>query len=92
MEEHAGLESTVTVRNEFSAVELTLRPYGRGRRLEIRSTLFNTVALLDATVAVDFAPVYAALEALDDLAPDAVLAEDPLFTHGTQAYARRRRD
>lgn len=48
-------------------------------------------ALLDATVAVDFAPVYAALEALDDLAPDAVLAEDRLFTRGTQAYARGRR-
>ena len=50
MEEPSELESTVTVRNEFSAVEMTLRPYGRGRRLEIRSTLFNTVALLDATV------------------------------------------
>ena len=50
MEERSELDSTVTVRNEFSAVELTLRPYGRGRRLEIRSTLFNTVALLDATV------------------------------------------
>ena len=48
-------------------------------------------ALLDATVAVDFAPVYAALEALDDLAPDAVLAEDRLFTRGAQAYARGRR-
>lgn len=47
-------------------------------------------ALLDATVAVDFAPVYAALEALDDLAPDAVLPEDRLFTRGTQAYARQR--
>ena len=50
MEERAALESTVTVRNEFSAVELTLRPVGRGHRLEIRSTLFNTVALVDATV------------------------------------------
>jgi hypothetical protein len=50
VEERAGLESTVTVRNEFSAVELTLRPFGRGHRLEIRSTLFNTVALVDATV------------------------------------------
>jgi hypothetical protein len=50
VEERSELESTVTVRNEFSAVELTLKRYGRGRRLEIRSTLFNTVALLDATV------------------------------------------
>jgi hypothetical protein len=50
VDERAELESTVTVRNEFSAVELTRRSYGRGRRLEIRSTLFNTVAVLDATV------------------------------------------
>jgi phenylalanine-4-hydroxylase len=45
-------------------------------------------ALLKATVETDFAPVYAALEALEDLAPDAVRAEDRLFTRGTQAYAR----
>ena len=50
MEERPGFESTVTVRNEFSSVELTLRPHGRGQRLEIRSTLFNTVSLVDATV------------------------------------------
>lgn len=45
-------------------------------------------ALLKATVETDFAPVYAALETLDDLAPEAVLDEDRLFTRGTQAYAR----
>jgi hypothetical protein len=50
VEERRDLASTVTVRNEFSAVELTLRPHGRGQRLEIRSTLFNTVSLVDATV------------------------------------------
>jgi phenylalanine-4-hydroxylase len=43
-------------------------------------------ALLKATVEADFAPVYAALEVLDDLAPEAVLTEDRLFTRGTQAY------
>jgi len=48
-------------------------------------------ALLAATVSVDFAPVYAALEGLGDLAPDAVLPEDRLFTRGTQTYAASRR-
>jgi len=45
-------------------------------------------ALLRATAEADFAPVYAALETLDDVAPDAVLPDDRLFTRGTQAYAR----
>jgi phenylalanine-4-hydroxylase len=45
-------------------------------------------ALLKATAEADFAPVYAALEALDDLAPEAVLTEDRLFARGTQAYWR----
>ena len=44
-------------------------------------------ALLKATVETDFAPVYAALEGLDDIAPDAVLPEDQLLTRGTQARA-----
>jgi phenylalanine-4-hydroxylase len=45
-------------------------------------------ALLRATVETDFAPVYAALEGLADIAPDAVLPEDRLFTRGTQARVR----
>ncbi|BAK65865.1 phenylalanine 4-monooxygenase [Sphingobium sp. SYK-6] len=44
-------------------------------------------ALLKATAEADFAPVYAALDSLPDIAPDAVLPEDRLFTRGTQAYA-----
>ncbi|MBN8829390.1 MAG: phenylalanine 4-monooxygenase, partial [Sphingomonadales bacterium] len=48
-------------------------------------------ALLKATVETDFAPVYAALEGLEDVAADAVLPQDRLFTRGTQAYARDRR-
>ena len=41
-------------------------------------------ALLEATAETDFAPVYAALEGLDDLTPDDLLAEDRIFTRGTQ--------
>jgi phenylalanine-4-hydroxylase len=45
-------------------------------------------ALLRATVETDFAPVYAALETLEDIAPAALLREDRLFARGTQARAR----
>ena len=43
--------------------------------------------LLRATTETDFAPLYAALENLPDLAPDALLAEDEVITRGTQARA-----
>jgi len=46
-------------------------------------------ALLRATVETDFAPVYAALETLEDITPAALLSEDRLFTRGTQARVRR---
>jgi phenylalanine-4-hydroxylase len=45
-------------------------------------------ALLRATVETDFAPVYAALETLEDIAPAALLREDRLFTRGTQERVR----
>lgn len=44
------LEQGSTLRNEFSAVTLRLQPYGRGNRLEVRSTLYGTAAYLDATI------------------------------------------
>ena len=47
-------------------------------------------ALLRSTQETDFAPLYAELAGLEDLAPDAVLAEDRVITRGTQAYARGR--
>ncbi|MBO9580106.1 MAG: phenylalanine 4-monooxygenase [Sphingobium sp.] len=47
-------------------------------------------ALLKATAEADFAPVYAALETLDDLAPPDVLPDDRLFKRGTQAYWRNK--
>lgn len=43
-------------------------------------------ALLDATLQ-DFAPIYAALEAAEDVPIDAFLPADRVFTTGTQAYA-----
>ena len=47
--------------------------------------------LLRITVETDFAPVYAALDALPDYTVDAVADDDEVITRGTQAYARRAR-
>jgi phenylalanine-4-hydroxylase len=44
-------------------------------------------ALLDATLA-DFGALYRRLQAASDIPIDAVLADDRVFTRGTQAYAR----
>jgi len=45
--------------------------------------------LLRQTVETDFAPLYDALEAEPDLAPDALLVTDRVISRGTQAYAER---
>ena len=62
MEEQPDLRQGVQVRNEFSSVVLKVQQHGQGTRLEIRSTLFETVALLDATI----------LEALSRLDPNSL--------------------
>jgi hypothetical protein len=50
------------IRNEFAAVRLTVRPHGRGTRLEVSSPQLGTSAMLDATV----------LEALTRLSPESL--------------------
>ena len=62
MDQQPDLRQGVNVRNEFSSVMLKVQPHGQGTRLEIRSTLFGTVALLDATI----------LEALSRLDPNSL--------------------
>ncbi len=47
--------------------------------------------LLRITVETDFAPVYAALDALPDYTVDVIADHDTVITRGTQAYARRAR-
>ncbi|MFV0625655.1 phenylalanine 4-monooxygenase [Sphingomonas sp. ac-8] len=44
-------------------------------------------ALLAATLETDFAPLYDALREQPDLAPDALLPDETVFTRGTQHYA-----
>jgi len=46
--------------------------------------------LLRATVETDFAPLYAEIMALPDVPVGAILPEDLVITHGTQAYAREK--
>ena len=53
---------SVDIRNEFAAVRVTVRPHGRGTRLEVSSGQLGTSALLDATV----------LEALTRFDPEAL--------------------
>lgn len=47
--------------------------------------------LLRQTVETDFAPLYAELDGEPDIAIDAILPSDHVFTRGTQAYALGRR-
>lgn len=47
--------------------------------------------LLRQTIETDFAPLYADLAGLPDIAIEAVLPSDKVLTHGTQAYAAGRR-
>lgn len=44
--------------------------------------------LLRQTMDTDFAPLYAALEGMDDLPPDAIIAGDTVLTRGTQTHAK----
>lgn len=44
--------------------------------------------LLRQTMETDFAPLYAALETMDDLSPEAIIAGDAVLTRGTQAHVR----
>ncbi|MBC7521427.1 MAG: phenylalanine 4-monooxygenase [Sandarakinorhabdus sp.] len=47
--------------------------------------------LLRTTLDTDFGPLYAALEGMPDLAPDAILPSDVVINRGTQAYAAAKR-
>lgn len=47
-------------------------------------------SLLRQTLEIDFGPIYAGLSAQPDIEIDTILAEDEVFTHGTQDYARNR--
>ena len=45
--------------------------------------------LLDQTLNTDFGPLYAEVGKQPDIEIEAILPSDTVYTHGTQAYARR---
>lgn len=48
--------------------------------------------LLRQTVETDFAPLYAELDGLPDLDTETILPTDRVYTRGTQAYAKRKKE
>ena len=46
--------------------------------------------LLDQTLNTDFGPLYTELQGQSDIEIETILPTDVVFTHGTQAYARRK--
>jgi hypothetical protein len=62
------------IRNEFAAVRLVVRPYGRGTRLEVSSPQLGTTVLVDATVLEALTRMTP--ERLADLVGTAMLASD----------------
>jgi phenylalanine-4-hydroxylase len=70
----------------FDLVRTMRTPYRIDDFQQVYFVIPGLQALLDATLQ-DFAPIYAALESASDIPIDAILAEDRVFTAGTQAYA-----
>jgi len=70
----------------FDLIRTMRTPYRIDDFQQVYFVIPSLQALLDATLQ-DFAPIYAALEAAEDVAIDAVRPSDRVFTTGTQAYA-----
>jgi len=70
----------------FDLVRVMRTPYRIDDFQQVYFVIPSLQSLLDATLQ-DFAPIYAAVENAADLAIDAVLPTDRVFTRGDQAYA-----
>src|SRR5215217_37175 len=69
-------------------LERTMRtPYRIDDFQQVYFVIPSVQSLLDATLQ-DFAPIYGRLAEAPDIAIDAILPTDKVFTDGTQAYAR----
>lgn len=66
--------ASAEISNEFAAVRLAVRPFGRGTRLEVRSDRLGTTAMLDATVLEALSRL--SQESLAELVGAAMLASD----------------
>ncbi len=82
-----SLEDPSPNRLGFELLRVMRTPYRIDDYQQVYFVLPSLQRLLDDTLQ-DFAPIYARLEALPDIAIDAITPEDKLFTRGTQAYAK----
>ncbi|MBX3480454.1 MAG: phenylalanine 4-monooxygenase [Caulobacter sp.] len=70
----------------FDLVRTMRTPYRIDDFQQVYFVIPSLQALLDATLQ-DFGPIYAAVESAEDVPIDAILAEDRVFTRGSQRYA-----
>ncbi|MFN3585557.1 phenylalanine 4-monooxygenase [Phenylobacterium sp.] len=71
----------------FDLVRVMRTPYRIDDFQQVYFVVPSLQSLLDATLQ-DFAPIYTAVETAPDVAIDAVLPTDRVFTRGAQTYAR----
>ena len=86
-ETHFALEDPSPNRIGFDLVRILRTNYRIDDYQQAYFVIDSYEQLLRTTLDTDFAPLYAALEAMPDLAPDAILPTDNVITKGTQAYA-----
>ena len=73
----------------FDLARVMRTPYRIDDFQQVYFVIDSFEALLDAALNTDFAPLYADLAEAPDLAIEAILPDDRVFTRGTQSYARR---
>ena len=73
----------------FDLARVMRTPYRIDDFQQVYFVIDSFEALLDAALNTDFAPLYADLAEAPDLAIEAILPDDAVFTRGTQSYARR---
>jgi phenylalanine-4-hydroxylase len=82
-----ALEDASPNRLGFDLARVLRTPYRIDDFQQVYFVIDSLQSLLDVTTQTDFAPLYAWLEAQDDLPIAAVTPQDRVFQAGTQAYA-----
>jgi len=83
-----ALDSDSPNRLAFDLERVMRTPYRIDDFQQVYFIIPSLQYLLDQTNRTDFAPYYSRLEKLSDILIAAIEANDKVFTHGTQAYAR----
>ena len=84
-----ALENPSPNRIGFDLARVMRTPYRIDDFQQVYFVIDSFEDLLDRTLNTDFAPLYQALEAEEDVAIDAILPDDRVYTRGTQAHARK---